>query len=145
MASLSVWPAVLHALVEGEQIVLVVDEEPVVGAEVDLIPDAGAERADLLKPPYRRWAGDVTGLGTPTATIVGAAAVDAETAAKLAGKCVWTEDYDRALAGAGRWVAALRVRGAQGDPVLSDAAFVGRLKGVVGDVPKGSWRGQEPG
>jgi hypothetical protein len=145
MASLSVWPAVLHALVEGEQIALVVDEEPVIGAEVELTPDGRTERAELLKPAYRRWAGEVSGLGSPTATVVGAAAVDAETAAKLAGRCIWTEDYDRTLPGAGRWVSALRVRGAQGDPVLSDGAFAGRLRGVVGDLPKGSWRGHDPG
>jgi hypothetical protein len=145
MATLSIWPSVLHALVEGEQIALVVDQEPVVGAEVVLAADGASEQAELLKPAYRRWVGDVAGIGEPTATVVGAAAIDATIAERLAGKCIWTEEYDAAFAGAGRWVAALRVRGAEGDPVLSDGAFAGRLKGVVAEVPKGSWRGQAPG
>ncbi len=139
MATLSIWPSVLHALVEGEQIALVVDTEPVVGAELALRPDAAAERPELLKPAYRRWAGDASDLGEPTATVVGAAAVDADLAARIAGKCIWTEAYDVALPGAGRWVTALRVRGTGGDPVLSDVAFESRLKGVLGELPDGAW------
>jgi hypothetical protein len=145
MATLSIWPSVLHALVEGEQIALVVDQEPVVGAEVALAADGGPEQPELLKPAYRRWVGDVTGIGEPTATVVGAAAIDAAIAQRLADKCIWTAQYDSALAGTARWVAALRVRGAEGDPVLSDGAFAGRLKGVVAEVPKGSWRGENAG
>jgi hypothetical protein len=143
MATLSIWPSVLHALVEGEQIALVVDAEPAVGSELALVADAATERADLLKPAYRRWAGDVTDLGSPTATVVGAAAVDAARAARLAGKCIWTEGYAAALPGAARWVAALRVRGDGGDPVLSDVAFESRLKGVLAELPKRAWHGQQ--
>jgi hypothetical protein len=139
MATLSIWPSVLHALVEGEQIVLVVDVEPTVGGEVELSADAAAERADLLKPAYRRWTGDTTDVGAPRARVVGAAAVDAEGAARMAGRCIWTEAYATELPGPGRWVAALRVRGAGDDPVLSDVAFESRLKGVVGELPDGAW------
>jgi hypothetical protein len=142
MAPLSIWPSVLHALVEGEQIVLVVDAEPVVGSEVELRPDPAAERPELLKPAYRRWVGDTADLGDPTATVVGAAAVDADAAARVAGKCIWTEEYGSALPGPARWVTALRVRGADGDPVLSDVAFDSRLQGVVAELPKGAWRPQ---
>ena len=142
MATLSIWPSVLHALVEGEQIALVVDAEPAVGTDVDLRADAGSERPELLKPAYRRWAGDTTDLGAPSARVVGAAPVDADVAAQLAGKCIWTDAYAAALPGAGRWVAALRVRGAGGDPVLSDVAFESRLQGVLGELPDGAWRGE---
>jgi hypothetical protein len=140
MATLSIWPSVLHALLEGEQVALVVDTEPVVGAEVALVADATTERAELLKPAYRRWAGDATDLGAPTATVVGKAAVDAERVARLAGKCIWTEGYDAALSGTARWVTALRVKGEGGDPVLSDVAFESRLAGVLGELPAGAWR-----
>jgi hypothetical protein len=140
MATLSIWPSVLHALVEGEQVALVVDAEPVVGAEVALRADAAAERPGALKDAYRRWAGDTADLGPATATIVGAAAVDADQAAEVASKCIWTEDYAAQLPGPGRWVTVLRVRGADGDPVLSDVAFESRLKGVIGQLPKGAWR-----
>jgi hypothetical protein len=144
MATLSIWPSVLHALLEGEQIALVVDAEPVVGAEVTLRADGSAERPDLLKPAYRRWAGDASDLDEPTAVLVGAAAVDHEVAGRLAGKCIWTEAYDATLPGSGRWVTALRVRGADGDPVLSDVAFGSRLKGVLGELPDGAWHGDAP-
>jgi hypothetical protein len=140
MATLSIWPSVLHALVEGEQVALVVDAEPVVGAEVALRPDGAGERPELLKPAYRRWAGETADLGEATATVVGAAAVDAEVAARVAGKCIWTEGYSAALPSPGRWVTALRVRGTGGDPVLSDVAFESRLKGVLSELPDGAWK-----
>ena len=145
MATLSIWPSVLHALVEGEQIALVVDAEPEVGARVDLRADAAGEQAELLKPAYRRWAGEVAELGTPTATVVGAAPVDAALAATLAGTCIWTEGYDAVLAGPRRWVTALRVRGDGGDPVLSDVAFASRLEGILGKLPEGAWTGDSAG
>jgi len=141
MATLSIWPSVLHALVQGEQVALVVDAEPAVGTDVELRADAGAEEPALLKPAYRRWAGDTADLGRPTARVVGSAAVEADVAAKVAaGKCIWTEGYAAALPGSRRWVTALRVRGAGGDPVLSDVAFQSRLQGVLGELPDGAWR-----
>jgi hypothetical protein len=144
MATLSIWPSVLHALVQGEQIAVLVDAEPTVGAELSLTADATGERPELLKPAYRRWAGDAADLGAPTATVVGTAPVDAATAGAVAGKAIWTEGYGDALAGPGRWVAALRVRGEGGDPVLSDVAFDSRLKGLVGELPDGAWSGPRP-
>jgi hypothetical protein len=107
------WAVIVHALLAGEQILDVRKgglREPgrhfgLQATRVWLYPTVEHQRAELLKPAYRRWldgpdgAAAVPGVGSPIriegwADIVAVAElVEPDDLAKLDGKFVWTLDY----------------------------------------------------
>ncbi len=137
-AVLALWPSVIHALQAGEQVAVVLPEPPL-ERRFRLVADAGAERAELLKAPYRRWAGDLD--VTPGwAGVVGWATIDAAVSAEpLAEACIWLAPFVVSTVGAAATVVGLRVDAPDGRPVLSDVAFEARLKSLIGKLPEGSW------
>jgi hypothetical protein len=131
--ALKEWAVVVRALVAGEQLLDVrkggLREDGrhfgIEATRVWLYPTAEHQRAELLKPAYRRWLDDpetvVPTAGAITipgwADIVGVARItDRDSLAKLDGKFIWTIDY-----------AESRLRWKQRDPLWVLGMRVHRL------------------
>jgi hypothetical protein len=122
------WAVVVHALLEGEQIVDVrkggIREEGrhfgLHATRVWLYPTAEHQKAELLKAPYRHWIdlADAAPVGEPItlqgwADIVEVATVtEPDQLDALASKLIWTPDYAQSRLGRKRrdplWVLVLR-------------------------------------
>jgi len=127
--ALKEWAVVVHALLEGEQILDVrkggLHEDGrhfgVQAARFWLYPTAEHQKAELLKEPYRHWIdlASAAPVGEPiriegwadaerTATIT-----DPDELAAIESKLIWTEDYAESRLGWKKrdplWVLALRV------------------------------------
>jgi hypothetical protein len=127
------WAAIVHALLEGEQVVDVRkgglrERGRHFGIEATrlwLYPTAEHQRPELLKPAYRHWVDLATAapVGQPItiqgwADVVGAATLtEPEQLAALDGKVVWTGDY-----------VASRLRWKRRDPLWVLALRVHRLR-----------------
>jgi hypothetical protein len=123
------WAAVVHALLEGEQILDVrkggLREDgrhfSVQSTRFWLYPTAEHQKPDLLKEPYRHWIelAHAAPVGEPI-TIEGwadvvklATVTEAEELDAIASKLIWTDDYAASRLGWKKrdplWVLALRV------------------------------------
>jgi hypothetical protein len=122
------WAAIVRALLAGEQILDVRKgglREPgrhfgLEATRVWLYPTTEHQRAELLKPAYRRWIDEAPAAGTaPTITIEGWADIvgvaeltEPDDLAKIDGKFIWTRDYAESRLKWKRrdplWVLALR-------------------------------------
>jgi hypothetical protein len=123
------WAAVVHALLEGEQILDVrkggLREDgrhfSVQSTRFWLYPTAEHQKPELLKEPYRHWIGlaHAAPVGEPI-TIEGwadvvrlATVTEAEELDAIASKLIWTDDYAASRLGWKKrdplWVLALRV------------------------------------
>lgn len=107
--ALKEWAVIVHALLEGEQIVDVrkggLREEgrhfQVAAPRFYLYPTVEHQKPELLKPAYRRWLDLAPGapVGQPLtlpgwAEVVGSVTVtEPEALAKLDGKTIWSADY----------------------------------------------------
>ena len=123
------WAAVVHALLEGEQILDVrkggLREDgrhfSVQATRFWLYPTAEHQKPELLKEPYRHWIelAHAAPVGEPLtidgwADVVKLATVtEAEELDAIAGKLIWTDDYAASRLGWKKrdplWVLALRV------------------------------------
>jgi len=123
------WAAVVHALLEGEQILDVrkggLREDgrhfSVQSTRFWLYPTAEHQKSELLKEPYRHWIelAHAAPVGEPVtiegwADVVKVATVtEAEELAAIASKLIWTDDYAATRLGWKKrdplWVLALRV------------------------------------
>ncbi|MCZ7527394.1 MAG: DUF1802 family protein [Acidimicrobiia bacterium] len=157
--ALRIWPAVAHALLQGEQVVALLPA----GAGVPpdrlwLLPTATGQSVELLKPAYRRWAETAEPSGTAPgwAEVVDVAEVDepsvldaldaktvrstADPAALLPARVLVLRVHQAhgppSVAAAPGGVSIVEVEGlaapgsTPGEPVLSDVAFEARRKGV---------------
>jgi len=107
--ALKEWAAIVHALLEGEQIVDVrkggLREDgrhfDLTARRMWLYPTAEHQRAELLKPPYRHWIDLATAAPVGAAITVGgwADVTDVATISEpehldaLASKLIWTDEY----------------------------------------------------
>ena len=127
--ALKEWAVVVHALLEGEQILDVRkgglhEDGRHFGLQATrfwLYPTAEHQKAELLKTPYRHWIDLAVAapVGDPIrvdawADVVGSATVtEAEELAAIESKLVWTGDYAASRLGWKKrdplWVLALRV------------------------------------
>jgi hypothetical protein len=107
--ALKEWAAIVHALLEGEQIVDVrkggLREDgrhfDLASRRLWLYPTAEHQRAELLKPPYRHWIDLATAAPIGEAITIGgwADVTDVATISEpehleaLASKLIWTDEY----------------------------------------------------
>jgi hypothetical protein len=151
------WAAVVHALLEGEQILDVrkggLREDgrhfSVQATRFWLYPTAEHQKPDLLKEPYRHWIelAHAAPVGEPI-TIEGwadvvklATVTEAEELDAIASKLIWTDDYAASRLGWKKrdplWVLALRVhRLVEPVTVAWDAGYGGCTSWVeLADLP----------
>jgi hypothetical protein len=129
----ALWPAPLRALVTGEQ-VLWASTTPLPDGPLHLVP-TGGQRAELVKPAYRRWtdAAGATGVGEVVErwALTDAEGVDAALSRTVLHTAFATEELGW-TPGTTVHVAALRVRpaGPEGPTALSEAMLEARRKGL---------------